>query len=65
MSDLPPSNRLPRDEVVSLLSALGVGDDEIARAEADGNLVLLAIDHLALGQEVLPRVRARLTPTSG
>ena len=27
----------------------GVPDDEIERAEADGNLVLLAIDHLALG----------------
>jgi adenylate cyclase len=43
---------LPRDELVALLQALGVPDAEIRQAQDDGVLVLLAIDRLALGQEL-------------
>jgi adenylate cyclase len=52
MSDRP-STRLPIDELVALLRAFGAPEPEIQRAEADGTLVLLALDHLALGQELL------------
>jgi adenylate cyclase len=41
---------LPERELVALLRALEVDDDEIARSESDGTLVLLAIERLALGQ---------------
>ncbi len=43
---------VPTDELVSLLRAFDVPDDEIRRSQADGTLVLLAIERLALGQEV-------------
>jgi adenylate cyclase len=43
---------VPAGELVSLLHALGVPGEEIAQAQADGNLVLLAVDKLALGQEL-------------
>jgi adenylate cyclase len=42
----------PLAELVALLRAFGVSDEEIARAQEDGHLVLLAIDKLALGQEL-------------
>ncbi len=44
--------RVPTDELVALLRALGVPSEEIQAAEDDGTLVLLAIDKLALGQEL-------------
>lgn len=43
---------LPVDELVSLLRALGVSATEIRQAQDDGMLVLLAIDKLALGQDL-------------
>jgi adenylate cyclase len=42
----------PTDELVALLRSLEVPEPDIARAEADGMLMLLAIEQLALGQEV-------------
>lgn len=45
--------RLPTAELVGLLRALDIPDDEIARAQAEGNLPLLAIERLALGQPLL------------
>jgi adenylate cyclase len=42
----------PVAEMVALLRALDVPDDEIRQAQRDGTLVLLAIDKLALGQEL-------------
>jgi adenylate cyclase len=48
MSDVVP----PTAELVALLRAFGVPDDEVERAQVDGHLVLLAIDRLALGQEL-------------
>jgi adenylate cyclase len=46
-----PSTRLPRAELHALLRAVGVSDEDVARADSDGTLVLLAIEHLALEQE--------------
>jgi adenylate cyclase len=43
---------VPVDELMALLRALGVPPSEIERADQDGTLVLLAIDRLALGQEL-------------
>jgi adenylate cyclase len=43
---------LPIEEIVSVLRAFGVPPEEIARAQDDGQLVLLAIDKLALGQDL-------------
>jgi adenylate cyclase len=43
---------LPYAELVALLGAMGVSDDEIEQSERDGTLVLLAIEKLALGQEI-------------
>ena len=43
---------LPGDELVELLRGLGVSEEEIGQARADGVLTLLAIDRLALGQEL-------------
>jgi adenylate cyclase len=40
------------EELASILRALGTPDDEITRSEHDGTLALLAIDRMALGQEV-------------
>jgi adenylate cyclase len=42
----------PVAELVALLRALDVPDEEIRRAQRDGTLVLLAIDKLALGQDL-------------
>jgi adenylate cyclase len=39
-------------DLVEVVRALGASDDDIRRAERDGSLVLLAIDHLALGQDL-------------
>jgi adenylate cyclase len=44
------STRLPRTELHALLRAFGAPEDEIAEAEAAGNLVMLAIDKLSLGE---------------
>lgn len=43
---------VPDGEIVTLLRAFGVPDEEIARSQADGTVVLLAIERLALGQEL-------------
>jgi adenylate cyclase len=43
---------VPADELVALLRALGVAPSEIHKAEDDGTLLLLAIDRLALDQEL-------------
>jgi len=43
---------LPVDELVDLLRALGVSTTEIRQAQDEGMLVLLAIDKLALGQDL-------------
>jgi adenylate cyclase len=53
-----PSTRLPTEELIALLRAFGAPEDEIHRAQADGTLVLLAIDRLALGQELKYDVEA-------
>jgi adenylate cyclase len=50
VSELP--GRLPRGELVALLSAAGATEEEITRADAEGALLLLAIDLLTLGQEL-------------
>ena len=42
----------PVAELISLLGTMGVPADEIERARGDGTLVLLAIEKLALGQEL-------------
>lgn len=47
-----PTPGLPTAELVSLLRAFGVSNQDIGQAERDGTLVLLAIDRLALGQEI-------------
>jgi adenylate cyclase len=39
-------------EIVAMLRAFGVSEEEIDQAEHDGQLVLLAIDRLALGQDL-------------
>ena len=44
---------VPVAQLVSALQAMGVPDEEIERAQAEGNLVLLAVERLALGQELL------------
>lgn len=48
----PTGSGLPVEELVGLLRALGVPAQEIQAAQAEGTLVLLAIDHLALGQDL-------------
>ncbi len=55
MTDQPDGSppRMPVGELVALLRAFGAPERDIERAEADGTLVLLAIDRLALGQELL------------
>lgn len=42
----------PTDELVALLLAMGVTPEEIGQSQADGTLALLAIDRLALGQDL-------------
>jgi len=48
---------VPVAELVTALQAMGVSEEEIARARADGNLVLLAVERLALGQELVYDVK--------
>ena len=43
---------VPAEELVALLRALGVAPSEINKAGDDGTLVILAIDRLALGQQL-------------
>lgn len=43
---------LPIEELTSLLRAFGVSGGEISQAQDDGTLVLLAIERLALGQDL-------------
>jgi len=43
---------VPVEELESLLRALGIDQAEIERAREEGTLVLLAIDHLALAQDI-------------
>ncbi|MDP1819735.1 MAG: adenylate/guanylate cyclase domain-containing protein [Acidimicrobiales bacterium] len=62
MTEVGPG-AIPRGGVVTLLRSLGVEDAEIDRAQADGNLVLLAIEHLALGQELVYDVDAAIELT--
>ena len=52
MTEPVPSSRLPTEELIALLRAFGAPDADITRAEADGTLVLLALDRLALGQDL-------------
>jgi adenylate cyclase len=54
---------LPTAELVSLLRAFGVSDEQIDQSERDGTLVLLAIERLALGQDLLYDVEAACTAT--
>jgi adenylate cyclase len=54
---------IPHGELVALLAALGVTEEEVARAESDGTLVLLAIDRLALGQDLEFDLEAACTGT--
>ena len=51
------------DELVTLLRAFGVPDDDIRRSQADDTLVLLAIERLALGQEVVYDIEAACEAT--
>lgn len=44
--------RLPTAELVALLRAFDISDEEIQQAKEDGTLPLLAIERLALGQEL-------------
>jgi adenylate cyclase len=53
VSDQPPVR-----ELLDLLRAYGVPAAEIEQAQEDGNLVLLAIERLAVGQELLYDVAA-------
>jgi adenylate cyclase len=46
------TSNLPIAELVSLLGALGVPANEIRQSQAEGTLVLLAIEKLALGQDL-------------
>jgi adenylate cyclase len=49
--DVPSAgSTVPFEELERLLRALGLSDAELEQARADGTLVLLAIDRLALGQ---------------
>jgi adenylate cyclase len=45
MTDVPP-------DLLEVVRALGASDEDIERAEHEGSLVLLAIDRMALGQEL-------------
>ena len=48
----PPSVLLPVEELADIVRAYGATDEEVRRAEADGTLLLLAIERMALGQEL-------------
>jgi adenylate cyclase len=54
---------LPTDELVALLRAFGVSDEEIEQAQADGTIVLLAIERLALGQDLRYDIEAACIAT--
>lgn len=54
---------LPIEELTSLLRALGVPAAEITQAQDDGMLVLLAIDKLALGQDIVYDLAAAVAGT--
>lgn len=53
----------PTDELVALLLAMDVSAEEIAQSQVDGTLALLAIDRLALGQDLLYDVAAACEAT--
>jgi adenylate cyclase len=53
----------PVEELVAVLRAYGVPEAEISQARADGQLVLLAIDRLSLGQELRYDVAAACAGT--
>lgn len=48
----PPHGAPSSAELSAILRILGATDEEIARSEHDGTMALLAIDRMALGQEV-------------
>jgi adenylate cyclase len=52
MSPEVPSGPLSPEEMAGVVRAFGASEEEVRRAVADGTLSLLAIDLLALGQEV-------------
>lgn len=54
---------LRKDELVALLRSFGATDEEIRQAEGDGTLVLLAIDRLALDQDLRYDLEAACTVT--
>jgi len=56
MTDVAAS--VPEEELLALLRAIGVAPSEIAQAQEDGTLVILAIDRLAIGQEIRHDLRA-------
>ncbi len=58
------SGGLPTDELVSLLLAFGVASSDIRQAQADGTLVLLAIERLALSQDLCYDLEAASRATS-
>lgn len=47
----PGDPKVPHDVLVELLRSMEVPEADIAQSDRDGTLVLLAMDHLALGQE--------------
>jgi adenylate cyclase len=51
MTDEPRAPRSMAD-IAEVLRALGVDEADVTQAEGDGTLVLLGIDHLALGQDL-------------
>lgn len=59
----PPRGDLAREELGALLRALGAPEDEIAQANASGNLALLAIDKLALGEPLRHDLQAAMART--
>lgn len=54
---------LPTAQLISLLAALGVPQEQIEQSLRDGTLVLLAIERLALGQDLLYDVDSACTAT--
>lgn len=57
------SQRVPTAELIDLLRATGVPEADIAKAKVEGSLVLLAIDRLALGQELAYDIEAAVQAT--
>jgi adenylate cyclase len=58
-----PGIALPHAELHALLQALGTPDAEIRQADASGNLALLAIDKLALGEPLRYDLQAAIERT--